>query len=251
MANLIQSNNANIKIFGKLSAGTVGGGGGGGLTDTTIYDSSGNVLFTVNGNVPDSWKNNQNIAGYVDIGTSATSIGSYAFSYNQLTSVTIPNSVTNIGNIAFQYNQLTSVTIGNSVTTIGDSAFRNNQLTSVTIPNSVTSIGSYAFYVNQLTSVTIGNSVTTIGSNAFQYNQLTSVTIGNSVTTIGDAAFNSNSNLATVNCYVAQSAFVGSGAFYNTSSPLTIHARASDNTWTADTGLSFQGNDNVTVIKDL
>ena len=205
---LIKTNNANVKIIGgKLSAGiSGGGGGGGGLTDTTIYDSSGNILFTVNGDVPDSWKSNQNIAGYVDIGTSVTTIGNYTFWNNQLTSVTIPDSVTSIGSYAFSYNQLTSVTIPNSVTTIGNYAFQYNQLTSVTIPNSVTSIGSYAFSYN--------------------------------------------SNLATVNCYTAQT-FVGYNAFYYTASPLTIHARATDGTWTAGTGLEFQGNANVTVIKDL
>jgi hypothetical protein len=50
---------------------------------------------------------------------------------------------------------------------------------------------------------------------------------------------------------VEQSAFTGSNAFVDTASPLTIHARATDATWTAGTGLSFQGNENVTVIKDL
>ena len=265
------------------------------MIDTTIYDSSGTVLDTVNGNVPDNWKQNQYIAGYVEIGTSATSIGSYAFYSNQLTSVTIPNSVTSIGSYAFGNNQLASVTIPDSVTSIGNYAFYNNQLTSVTIPNSVTSIGGNAFRYNQLTSVTIPDSVTSIGGNAFRYNQLTSVTIPDSVTSIGDSAFENNQLtsvtipdsvtsigdsafgnnqltsvtipdsvtsigsgafynnqlLETVNCYTTQSAFEGSGIFANTASPLTIHVLSTDDSWTAGTGLSFQGNDNVTVIKDL
>ena len=54
--------------------------------------------------------------------------------------------VTSIGSDAFKYSSLTSVTIPNSVTSIGGSAFYYcSSLTSVTIPNSVTSIGSYAF----------------------------------------------------------------------------------------------------------
>ena len=61
------------------------------------------------------------------IGTSCTSIGSYAFYYcNQLTGdLVIPDSVTNIGSYAFYYcgSSLNgSLTIGSNVTSIGDYA---------------------------------------------------------------------------------------------------------------------------------
>jgi hypothetical protein len=248
--------NTNVKLQGKTLFSASGGGGGFvSPLDTTIYNPNGTLYDTegnpLNGNVPDSWKSGAGIAGYVDIGTSATSIGSYAFNGNQLTSATISNSVTTIANGAFYGNQLTSITIGNSVTSIGSYAFINNLLTSVIIPNSVTSIGDGPFRNNQLASVTIGNSVTTIGIGAFFGNQLTSLTIPDSVTSIGGSAFRENLSLAAVNCYTTQSAFDGSNIFTFTASPLTIHARATDDTWTAGTGLSFQGNDNVTVIKDL
>ena len=92
------------------------------------------------------------------LGYKVTSIGSSAFAFNDLTSVTIPNSVTSIGNYAFYSNDLTTVSLGNSVTSIGNYAFYSNALTSVTIPNSVTTIGDYAFEANALTSVTfLGN----------------------------------------------------------------------------------------------
>ena len=243
--------------------------------DTVIYDTEGIALYANTGDVPDSWKSNQNIAGYVEVGTSATSIGNRAFYFNQLTSVTIPDSVTSIGDYAFaenqtiagtltipdsvtsigiaafQSNQLTSVVISNSVTSIATYSFSFNQLTSLTIPDSVTSIGSYSFNNNQLTSVTIPDSVTSIGNYAFAYNQLTSVTIGSSVTSTASYTFAHNPNLADVYCYTTQDAFDGSLAFYNTASPLTIHVRTTDSTWTAGTGLSFQDNNNVTIIKDL
>ena len=74
-------------------------------------------------------------------GYPVTAIGTAAFKYDDITSVTIPNSVTIIMTDAFYGDSLTSVTIPNSVITISTNAFYDNWLTSVTIPNSVTSIG--------------------------------------------------------------------------------------------------------------
>jgi len=148
-------------------------GKGGTIVIDIIWGDS--VLVT---SIGDHVFHQKQLTGELIIPNSVTSIGNYAFSSNQLTSVTIPNSVTSIGTEAFRYNQLTSVTIPNSVTSIGSGAFSDNQLTSVTIPNSVTSIGTEAFRTNQLTSVTIPNSVTSIGTSAFSNNRLTSVIIG-------------------------------------------------------------------------
>ena len=212
----------------------------------------GGLVDDINGNIPDDYFSNTSVASVIFAqDNSVTTIGAYAFAFNALTTVTIPNSVTSIGDFAFAYNALTTVTIPNSVTSIGSYAFASNALTTVTIPNSVTSIGNDAFYSNQLTSVTIPNSVTSIGSYAFASNALTTVTIPNSVTTISSYAFRYNTSLASVSCFAPATAFVGSQAFYYTASPLTIRARSSDASWTAGTGLAFQGNNNVTVIKDL
>ena len=108
------------------------------------------------------------------------------------------NSVTSIDDAAFSYNELTTVTIPNSVTSIGEYAFSGNALTSVTIPNSVTSIGGWAFAHNELTSVTIGNSVTSIDNFAFIYNELTSVTFLGNAPTAGAHVFGGNSGLDSV-----------------------------------------------------
>ena len=101
---------------------------------------------------------------------SVTSIRSWVFYDNQLTSVVIPDSVTSIGGWAFSRNQLTSVSIPNSVTSIEDAAFQHNQMTVVSIPNSVTSIGGWAFAHNQLTEVILPAALYDKRGNAFDDN---------------------------------------------------------------------------------
>ena len=153
---------------------------------------------------------------YMNRTRKVTSIGSDAFRYSSLTSVTIPNSVTSIGSYAFEYcTRLTSVNIPNSVTSIGDGAFQGCYgLTSVTISDitawlSISFAGSesnplcYAHHLflngEEVKDLTIPNSVTSIGDYTFHgCSSLTSVTIPNSVTSIGNSAFYYCSNLTSV-----------------------------------------------------
>ena len=180
-------------------------------TITGYYGSGGSV------NVPDS------INGYP-----VTGIGTRAFYFRSLTSVTIPYTVTNIDDAAFaSCHNLTSVTIGTNVSTIGSSAFDTCELlASVTIPAGVGKLGSGVFiYCSSLTNITaaaansnyvstggvlfnksmtqlvqyppglaggysIPNSVTSVGNSAFySCSKLTSVTIPNSVASLDDYAF--------------------------------------------------------------
>jgi len=206
------------------------------ITTSRAFNSSGGQVGSTNtGDIPESWVANEATITSVIFANdnSVTSIGSLAFQgCSSLASITIPNSVSSIGSEAFSYlSAITSITIPSGVTTIASDLLRScTSLSSVTFLGSITSIGSYAFY---------------------NCSSLASVTIPNSVTSIGTGAFKDCTSLATVLCYVAQSAFTGSNAFYYTASPLTIRARSTDASWTAGTGLTFQGNTNVTVIKNL
>jgi len=260
----------------------IGSGGSAPITTSRAFNSSGVQVGSTNtGDIPISWLENESTVTSVIFANnnSVTSIGQYAFkNCTSLANITIPNGVTSIGGYAFQNAGLTSITIPNSVGSIGDYAFSSNasltnitigtgvtsigghvfeyctNLTSVTFtaPSSVTSIGSQAFYqCSSITSVTIPNSVTSIENSAFEGTSLTSINIPNGVIGIASHAFRDCANLATVLCRVPQSAFIGSGAFYGTASPLVIQARITDTSWTAGVGLTFQGNTNVTVIKTL
>ena len=120
--------------------------------------------------------------------------------------VTIPSTitglpVTDIGSYAFEYSSLTSVTMGTNLLRIGEAAFYGcANLGSVTIPNSVISIGDLAFYSSiHLTSVTIGSSVTSLGNGAFEFcPSLTGLYFKGNAPSLGGSEVFSYDNNATV-----------------------------------------------------
>lgn len=186
---------------------------------------------------------NGNLVTDLEIPSSVTSIGNYAFFWcSSLESVTIPDSVTSIGDFAFSgCGSIASITIPDSVTSIGDYAFYDcSGLTEITIPNGVTSIGEGAFEeCRNLERIIIGYSVTSIGDYAF-YDciSLTSVEISDSVTSIGDFAFAYCTVLTSVEIPDSVTN-IGYGAFYNCSSLENIKVNESNQNYCSVDGNLF------------
>ncbi|MFD0669885.1 S-layer homology domain-containing protein [Cohnella sp. GCM10027633] len=157
----------------------------------------------------------------------------------KITSVAIPNSVTTIQTYAFRYNSLSSIDLPDSLLTIGSSAFENNPLTSVVFPDSVTMIGNYSFYMNSLTSITLPDSLKTISGGAFDTNHIAKLVIPAGVTTVQSSAFYNN-NLTSVTVLGAATTF-GTDVFRSNPANLKIFGSANSTaaTYAANNGHAF------------
>ncbi|PTX59489.1 leucine rich repeat (LRR) protein [Kordia periserrulae] len=154
------------------------------------------------------------------LGTTAPTLGVFAFTDPSLVSLTVPAGTENsylengwvgfaaingtafsfeVNNITYGINSLsanTATVINSSIT--GSAAVIPTTVTFNSTTYTVTEIADYAFDNNQLTGVTIPNTVTKIGESAFGVNQLTSVTLPANLTELGRFAFADN-QIATIN----------------------------------------------------
>ena len=133
-----------------------------------------------------------------------TSIGSLAFAYSGLKSVTIYGTLESAGSErgggAFQSClSLKNVIIESGVTKICENMFANSGIEHITLPDSVTEIGKAAFALSLLKEITIPSKVTVISESAFSdCIALLEVTIPDTVTAIGASAFANCGNLVKV-----------------------------------------------------
>ncbi len=183
----------------------------------------------------------------IQLPSSVTSIGSYAFSETLLKNIELGESVKSIGSYAFQLCEwLASATIPASVEEIGNYAFRNCvALKNIEIP-AVKRMGIGVFVSNaalksakfgaeaettgtstfvdcsELEEVTIGGKTSEIGASAFdtrvgyygaRNSALKKVTLGESVKSIGNAAFYGCSSLNEIDLSHVET--IGAMAFYN------------------------------------
>ena len=215
-------------------------------TPTIVWSSTTKgEIDQVQGDIPASWSAGSygsTPINALQIGSSCTSIGSYAFTYCQFLTqeLVIPDSVTSIGSYAFYYCY--DFNTGAGLTG------------SLTIPDSVTSIGSAAFYYvyGMEGTLTIGNSVTTIGDYAFAYNSFSGdLVIPNSVVSIGQDAFADNENAFTGSLTLGQNpsfTTIPFRAFIGT--PFTGTLDIPDNITTIDVNAFNRTNFSTIVIPD-
>ncbi len=116
------------------------------------------------------------------------SLHQYAFSWCNVTYISLPNTITTINDKQFyELEKLENIDLGNNITYIGESAFAYcKSLKSINLPESVIEIGYGAFTnCTSLTSLEIPNKVTDIGSIIFEgCTALKSIKIGDSVTSL-------------------------------------------------------------------
>jgi hypothetical protein len=220
------------------------------LTATVVYEGA-TLVDSVFGAIPANWKDGNPDITQLTLGTSATSIGDYAFSSctSLSGSLTIPNNVTSIGIGAFRSTVYSSLTLGSSVTSIGSYAFSycGNLTGPLTIPNSVTSIGtyafresgwdaptaftypltipgtvslaSYAFYGASFNGLNVTGTSIAFGQFYLSFNTgapsvIGPLTIANTVTSIGDYAFKDYSGFTGSLIIPNSVTSIGSSAFY-------------------------------------
>lgn len=74
-------------------------------------------------------------------------------SCEQITKVELPSSITKIGAYAFSYTHISEIVIPDSVNDIGLNAFYNCKLSSITLGSSLNNIGERAFYSNSIRNI--------------------------------------------------------------------------------------------------
>jgi hypothetical protein len=144
-------------------------------------------------------------------------IKTFAFSEQEISSVTFPAGLTTIGAYAFSRSKLTSVVLPDSVTEIGEQAFSSLYwCTSVTLPRNLTKLGEAAFAdCYDLSSIKFtGTALTEIPAMAFQNAAVKTIVIPEGIKKLGGAAFGGMA-ITSVTLPSTLTA-IGSGAFGST-----------------------------------
>lgn len=140
----------------------------------------------------------------IELPSTLTRIGPYAFEYTSLSEISIPKNVETIGASAFELcGNLKTVDFSKctKLSSIGTSAFEScNSLNNVVLPNSVKTIGSLAFYYClSLTNLRLNEGLQTIENDVFKRcDNLADLVIPSTVTKIGKNILDASQNVSTI-----------------------------------------------------
>lgn len=123
-------------------------------------------------------------------GKPVTAIGSFAFGYSQMTSITLPATVTTVDDYAFAYAVLSNINLPEGLTHLGSSCFIHcRNLKSIVIPSTLTKAVA-VFHWSGLERATIANGAQTVADGLFaDAEKLEEVTLPPTVTKIGRGSF--------------------------------------------------------------
>jgi len=164
-----------------------------GITYIKDADDPDNVILYL---VTDSYTSDT-----VNVPKGVTTIGSYAFAYNnKIETIELPSTVTTLADRAFRDTSASTVKLNEGLTNISYQAFRNAlNVTSVEIPSTVTTISKEAFQLSGIKTLTIPANVTTIEYGAMRdMKELETVTINGDSVHIPDYAFRACTKLKTI-----------------------------------------------------
>ena len=117
-------------------------------------------------------------------------IGTRAFDYSGLTSLTVPGSVEGIGYAAFRNTKIKTLTLNEGIVGIDSYAFAYTPLQALSLPASIDGIGHYAFTsCSDLTTVDLGTGLQYVGEGAFSCTAIESLYIPANVIFVGEQAF--------------------------------------------------------------
>lgn len=147
----------------------------------------------------------------VNMPSTITEIGKFAFSCTSVKNLDFIGSVTKIDNYAFSGCSALKINkLPSSVTYLGDGAFSHTDFTTFTMSKNVTYCGKEIFSQSKLEVLTFEFGVEKIFDHAFEYSKsLTTVMINKGIKEIGEYAFSvckSLENVTLVQLYSAQSA---------------------------------------------
>ncbi len=157
-------------------------------------------------------------------------IGSFAFSRNNIAFLSIPASVVEIKDSAFEANKLSdkfslAIRPNSELVKIGNLAFSDNDLKGLDLTNAalLEEIGESAFAINELTEIKLPESIKKIEDRAFDQNDLSTVTLPNGLEEYGQEVFTNNGKYVVVSSTsIAVKDSVVEGKFGSVSHPVSI-----------------------------